>query len=96
MATSEQQTRELTSENVRDMACPDCMSPGGTFTVQPVEEVVRVGNNCVIVTIDAAICGQCGYTAMDIPNTRKLEDAIHQLERGEVSGWQSVGIVYRA
>jgi C4-type Zn-finger protein len=100
MATSEQQVHEHehATDNMSDWACPECMSPGGTFSMRPVEHVVTVGDsdNIVIVTIAAAVCGQCGYYSVDGPTAEMLDEIRHRLERGEVGSWQPVGIVYRS
>ncbi len=97
MALSDQvqEARELSDEDLRDIACEVCMNRG-TFRVQSVEEDVRVGDTCAIVTVNAGVCSVCGNRTYDGVNIRKLEDVRARLERGDVAGWRPVGTVYRA
>jgi hypothetical protein len=86
--------QELTTADERTMECPDCMSVG-TFSVQPHEVVISVGNDAVIATVNAAVCGVCGYETVDGMNATKLDDVRARMERGDMSGMEPVGTTYR-
>lgn len=51
--------REQTTEDVKGIQCSQCCAPDA-YTVESVDEAITVGQNTVLVTVNAAVCYTCG------------------------------------
>jgi hypothetical protein len=88
-------TFEQAAENVGHGSCSHCGAPD-TYVIEMVEEPITVGCNTVIVTVQADVCGVCGWRLFDETNMSKLQTARFRLEDGDTAGMMPVGTVYHA
>jgi YgiT-type zinc finger domain-containing protein len=90
----DEQAPELTAEQAEHLHCYRCGNDDA-YELHTIEEPVTVGQNTAIVRVTAAICRFCGERLYDLPNRARLEAVRTRLERGEVTGFEAVGITYR-
>ncbi|HEY7350019.1 MAG TPA: YgiT-type zinc finger protein [Ktedonobacterales bacterium] len=90
----DEQAPELTAEQARLLHCYACGNDDA-YELREIEEPVTVGQNTAIVRIHAAVCRFCGERLLDLPNRARLEEVRSRLERGEVAGFEPVGLTYR-
>ncbi len=90
----DEQAPELTAEQARHLHCYTCGN-NDAYELREIDEPVTVGQNTAIVRIHAAVCRFCGERLLDLPNRARLEEVRARLERGEVAGFEPVGLTYR-
>jgi YgiT-type zinc finger domain-containing protein len=90
----DEQAPELTAEQARHLHCYICGNDDA-YELREIDEPVTVGQNTAIVRIHAAVCRFCGERVFDLPNRARLEEVRSRLERGEVAGFEPVGLTYR-
>lgn len=91
----DEQAPALTAEQARQLHCYTCGNDNA-YELRELDEPVAVGDNTVLVHIRAAICRFCGERLLDLPNQARLDQARSRLERGELTGFEPVGVTYRA
>lgn len=88
------QAPELTEDLVRHLHCFTC-GHDDAYELREVDEPVTAGRNTAIVRIKVGVCRFCGERLLDLPTRARLEEVRDRLERGEVAGFEPVGVTYR-
>ena len=88
------QAPRLTAEQAQHLHCYTCGNDDA-YELRELEEPVTVGGNTALVRIHVANCRFCGERLLDLPNQAHLEEVRARLERGEVTGFEPVGLTYR-
>jgi hypothetical protein len=74
--------------------CVDC---GRSYhTVKEIEWPVNWDTTTVLVRITATECSQCLHLTWDMAEDEKISAVVERLKEGDLTGFQPVGIVYRA
>lgn len=89
----DEEAPRLTAEEARQLHCYSCGNEDA-YELLEFEEPVMVGGNIALVPIQAAVCRFCGTRLLDLPNQARLDKTRARLERGEVAGFEPVGITY--
>ncbi|MEO7000882.1 MAG: hypothetical protein ABI068_03680 [Ktedonobacterales bacterium] len=56
---------------------------------------MTIGNATAIVTVNAIVCGMCGYREFDGLNSTKLDEMRSRMKASDHSGMEPVGVVHR-
>lgn len=76
------------------LTCPRC-GRENTYAVHEIDYTAGVGDDTVMVSVRAGVCGNCGEQLLDTAATDKIADAVKQLRDGTLTGLVHTGEAYR-
>ena len=85
----------LTLAEAQMLHCYTC-GHDNTYELRELEETITAGQNTLILTVSAAVCGYCGAKVYDAYNAHLLTDARAKLEHGVIDSFEAVGVTYRS
>jgi YgiT-type zinc finger domain-containing protein len=73
--------------------CARCGS--NDIETKQVERLVRGGSDAAVLTVEAAVCRDCGERFFSLGAIRDIESTRKRLENGDIAGLRSLGRLFR-